>query len=256
MSLIPLNILLNHLKFLSLLLLLVTVFLSSAMADPKIYSPIVKKGEGAFEYRGNTTVDDDDNKDGSQRHVAELEYGVTDWWHTAVFGRWNKPATGSLKYALTAWENIIQLTEKGKYWLDAGLYLEYKLANDDDDSDQFEGKLLFEKRINDYQNLLNLTIEQDLEAKGDDDLVFEYAWRTRKKIAEHMKIGFEAFGKLGELGDLNALEDQQHRIGPVFYHEFHIGSQEVEYDLAWLVGLTGPTPDHTFRWKIEIPFNF
>ena len=247
---------LSHLKSLSLLLVLVTVFSSSVMADPKVYSPIVKKGALAFETRGNTTIDNDDDKDGSQRYVAELEYGVTDWWHTAVFGRWNKPATGSLEYVLTAWENIIQLTKKEKYWLDVGIYLEYKLANNDDDSDQFEGKLLFEKRINDYQNLLNLTIEQDLEAKGDDDLVFEYAWRTRKKIAEHMKIGFEAFGKLGELGDLKALEDQEHRIGPVFYHEFHIGSLEVEYDLAWLVGLTGPTPDNTFRWKVEIPLDF
>lgn len=254
MSLIFFNFYRVYLLLLGILFTLIFFFTSPVCADPKVYSPVVKKGERAFEYRGNTTVDDDDNKDGSQRHVVELEYGVTDWWHTAVFGRWNKPAMGSLGYALTAWENIFQLTPKGKYWLDAGIYLEYKLADDDDDSDQFEGKLLFEKRINNYQNLLNLTIEQDLEAKGDDDLVFEYAWRTRKKIADHMKVGFEAFGKLGELGDLKGLEDQEHRIGPVFYHEFHIGSLEIEYDLAWLIGLTDPTPDNTFRWKIEIPF--
>ena len=242
------------LKSSAVLLLLLPLYSTSVTADPKVYSPIVKKGGLAFEYRGNTTIDDDDDKDGSQRHVAELEYGVTDWWKTAIFGRWNKPAEESLEYVITGWENIIQLTEKGKYWLDAGIYLEYKLAANDDDSDQFEGKLLLEKRINDYQNILNLTIEQDLEAKGDDDAVFEYAWRTRKKIADHMKVGFEAFGKLGELGDLKALDDQEHRIGPVFYHEFHIGSLEIEHDLAWLFGLTEPTPDNTFRWRIEIPF--
>jgi len=57
MSLIPSNILFNHLKSLALLLLLVTVFSSTVMADPKVYSPIVKKGEGAFEYRGEMKND-------------------------------------------------------------------------------------------------------------------------------------------------------------------------------------------------------
>lgn len=247
----------NHgfIYYLTWILVLGFMCTSVSHADPKVYSPRVQKGELAFENRGNTTIDDDDNRDGAQRHVFEIEYGVTDWWKTAIVARLDKSATGSLRYDTTAWENILQLTETGKYWLDAGLYLEYKLADDDSDPDVFEGKILLEKYWHDYQNILNLTFEQELGSKGDDDLEFEYAWRTRRPISGHLKLGVEAFGKLGELRDIRDLDDQEHRIGPVLYHEFGIGSVEIEYSLAWLFGLTDATPDNTFRWQIEIPLD-
>lgn len=241
-------------KILAGLVFLLLISTNQCIAEPKIYSPIVKGGELAFEARGNTTIDDDDDKDGAQRHIFEIEYGVTDWWKAAIFGRFNKSATGSLRYQLTAIENIIQLTEQGKYWLDAGVYLEYKLAADDSDPDGVEVKLLLEKNINDFTHTLNLILEQDVGSKADKDLEFEYGWKTRKIITPHMKLGIEAFGKLGELKDIKSLQEQVHRIGPVFYHEFEIGTQEIEYNIGWLFGLTDASPDNTLRWQLEIPF--
>lgn len=54
----------------------------AAHTDPKVYSPRVDKSEFAFGNRGNTTIDDDDGEDGTQRHVFEVEYGLTDWWQS------------------------------------------------------------------------------------------------------------------------------------------------------------------------------
>ncbi len=231
------------------------VYTSVCNADPKVYSPIVKGGELALEIRGNTVVDDDDDKDGSQRHVFAVEYGVTDWWKTEIVSRLNEKAEGSLRYDSTAWENIFQLTEQGKYWLDAGLYLEYKLKDEKNAPDIFEAKLLLEKPVQGFLNTLNLTIEQELGSDGDDDLEFEYAWRTRKEIGHHMKLGIEAFGKLGELRDIESLDHQEHIIGPVFYHEFELGPHvEIEYNIGWLFGLTDESPDNTFRWQLEYEF--
>jgi hypothetical protein len=225
------------------------------LADPKVYSPIVTKGKWAVGVRGNTTIDDDDEHDGSQRHVFLLEYGVTDWWKTEIISRLNERAEGSLRYDSTTWENIFQLTEQGKYWLDAGLYLEYKLKDEKNAPDIFEAKLLLEKPVQGFLNTLNLIIEQELGSDGDDDLEFGYAWRTRKEIGHHMKLGFEAFGALGELRNIESLEHQEHRIGPVFYHEFELGHDlEVEYNIGWLFGLTDESPDNTFRWQTELVF--
>jgi hypothetical protein len=227
----------------------------NVQADPKVYSPIVTKGKLAVGNRGNTTIDDDDEHDGSQRHVFLIEYGVTDWWKTEIVARLNKKAEHSLRYYATAWENIFQLTEQGKYWLDAGLYLEYKLKDEKNDPDIFEAKLLLEKPVQGFQNTLNLIIEQELGSDGDDDLEFGYAWRTRKEIGHHMKIGFEAFGELGELRDIESLDHQEHRIGPVFYHAIELGHhREIEYNIGWLFGLTDESPDNTFRWQIEFVF--
>jgi hypothetical protein len=243
---------------LAVFLVLLTIFILrpiDVLADPKVYSPIVKKGVWAVGVRGNTTIDDDDEHDGSQRHVFLIEYGVTDWWKTEIVGRLNEKAEGSLRYDSTGWENIFQLTEQGKYWLDVGLYLEYKLKDENNAPDIFEAKLLLEKPVQGFLNTLNLIIEQELGSDGDDDLEFEYAWRTRKEIGHHMKLGVEAFGKLGELRDIKSLEDQEHRIGPVFYHEFELGHDlEVEYNIGWLFGLTDESPDNTFRWQVEFEF--
>jgi len=245
----------KNLSLFLILFVLITFSTNHAFADPKVYSPIVKKGELAFENRGNTTIDDDDNKDGSQRHVFELEYGVTDWWKTAIVARLNKEAEGSLRYDTTAWENIFQLTEQGKYWLDAGIYLEYKLADDSNDADKVEAKLLLEKWVAEFQNTANLTFEKEVGGNREEDTEFEYGWRTRKKITPHVKLGIEAFGKLGELNDIKSLDDQEHILGPVIYSELEIGHVEIEYQLGWLFGLTDASPDNTFTWKIEIPLN-
>lgn len=248
------NILKYYLNFLPVLFFLALLFTSPVNADPKVYSPIVHKGDLAFENRGNTTIDDDDDEGGAQRHVFELEYGVTDWWKTALVSRLDKPGDGSLRYDTTAWENIFQLTEQGKYWLDAGIYLEYKLADDDDAADKVEAKLLLEKWYSGFQHTANFTFEKEVGGHREEDTEFGFAWRTRKEIAHHMKLGMEYFGELGEINDIKSFEDQEHRLGPVFYHEFEIGELEIEYSLAWLFGLTDASPDHTFRWQLEIPF--
>jgi hypothetical protein len=237
-----------------LILVLYCLFTTVSHADPKVYSPYVTKGELALETRGNTTIDDDNDQDGSQRHVFELEYGVTDWWKTALVARLNKPGDGTLRYDSTAWENIIQLTGKDKYWLDAGVYLEYKLADESGVADKFETKILLEKPAFGFRHTLNLTFEKEVGKYSDESVEFEYAWRTKKDFAHEIALGIEAFGGLGEIRNTKSLEDQEHRLGPVLYHETEISGLTIDYNLAWLFGLTDASPDHTFRWQVEFEF--
>ncbi len=237
-----------------LLVMLGLSFCTTSHADPKVYSPRVHKGELAFENRGNTVIDDDDDKDGSQRHVFELEYGVTDWWKTALVSRLDKPGDGTLRYDSTAWENIFEFTDEKTSWLGSGLYLEYKLADEDDVADKFETKLLLEKTFSDFINTLNLVFEKEVGEHSEESVEFEYAWRTKKSIGHEMALGVEAFGELGEIKNTHSLEDQEHIIGPVFYHEVELGGLELEYNIGWLAGLTDASPDHTFRWQLEFEF--
>jgi hypothetical protein len=223
-------------------------------ADPKVYSPVIYKGELAFEVRGNTTIDDDDHEDGKQRHVFEIEYGVTDWWYTAFVSRLDKPGDGTLRYDSTAWENIFEFTDEKQSLLGSGLYLEYKLADEDGKADKIETKLLLEKTVSGFVNTLNLTFEKEVGEHSEESVEFEYAWRTRKEIAHEFKLGIEAFGELGEIQNTKSTEDQEHLIGPVIYHEIEIGGLELDYNLGWLFGLTEATPDNLFRWQLEFEF--
>ena len=238
------------------LLMAVLCFSAGATrADPKVYSPGVDKGEFAFETRGNTTIDNEDDKDGSQRHVFELEYGVTGWWKTAFVSRLDKPGDGSLRYDSTAWENIIELTGNGNFWLDTGLYLEYKLADESGVADKVETKLLLEKTFGRFINTLNLTFEKEVGGHGEESVEFAYAWRTKWPVKGELDFGFEAFGEPGEIRNTKSPEDQKHLLGPVLYHEIDLNGLEINYNLGWLFGLTDGSPDHTFRWQLEFEFD-
>ncbi len=119
----------------------------ASAADLKVYSPIVEESEFGLEARGNIAIDDDDAKDGAQDQRYEIEYGVTDRWMTGIGGQLKKDAGGVLRYNTMFWENIYQVFEQGEMWLDFGVYVEYKLADDRDDPDVFEFKPLLEKEL-------------------------------------------------------------------------------------------------------------
>lgn len=231
-----------------------------AQAHHKVYSPHVTKGEFALETRGHVTQDDEDSRDGEQRYVHEVEYSVTDWWHTALYADLKKSPDKTLRYKATVWENIIEFFEPGDLWVDTGLYLEYKWAGDDDDPDVIEAKLLFEKTLSALRNRLNVTFEEELGDKGEESFVLEYAWQTKWKTATPIQAGFEAFGKLGEVRDIKPLRDQRHQIGPMFWGEVELdelgGAGKIELQLGWLFGLTDATADGTFKWILEYELEF
>ena len=81
-----------------ILIQLITLNCWADLSDLKVYSPIVEKGEMGLEILGNTTVDNNNTKDGFQYHELEYEYGVTDWWATSVTASLIKPSQESLKY--------------------------------------------------------------------------------------------------------------------------------------------------------------
>ncbi len=229
----------------------------AARADHKVYSPNVTKGEFALEARGHLDVDDEDAKDGGQKQVYEVEYSVTDRWHTAVFGKFRKRPNGPLRYDVTAWENIIEVAGEGKYWVDFGLYFEFALADEDDDPNELEWKLLFEKLTGPLRNRLNINFEEELGGEDENSTKLEYAWQTKWRTGTPIEAGFEAFGELGEISDILPLDEQEHQLGPVLWWELEIGERsKLEVQLGWLFGLTDATPDGTLKWIVEYEIQF
>jgi len=69
-----------------------------------------------------------------------------------------------------------------------------------------------------------------------------------------LSLGFETYGSLGELKDIQTMQEQDHRLGPAIYHEIELGLIKLEYQFVWLFGLTEESPDNTFRWQLEFEF--
>ncbi len=97
-----------------------------ATATHKVYSPIVEGGEFGIEWRGHVDIDDDSATNGNQSQKYELEYGFTDRLMIGIFGEARSTATRDFYYKMTGAEFVYQLFEQGEYWLDAGLYGEFK----------------------------------------------------------------------------------------------------------------------------------
>ena len=134
---------------------------SADLADLKVYSPIVNKGEMGIEILGNTTFDDDDEADGFQYHELEFEMGVTDWWATSFTASLIKFPEEDIKFNIIGWEITFQFTEDGKYWLNTGVHLELEFDDENDEPNNFEVRVLFEKNIATYQHTFNINFEQE-----------------------------------------------------------------------------------------------
>ena len=225
---------------------------------PKVYSPYVELGEWEFEFRSATTFDNDDDKDGAQSYVYEIGYSPTAFWHTALLlGQGAEPGD-FLRSNEFVWENIFQLTEPGQYWLDVGAYVEYAKGLRQGGDHALEWKVLLEKSIGKWTFIANPIFVQDFpEADEDPGVQFEYAWGTYYRLMPEFEPGFEAFGGVGELTHANALEEQEHLLGPSVRGRLPMGGAgKLVYNLGYLFGLTDKSPDGTFKVELEYELRF
>ncbi len=217
----------------------------------KVYSPLVEGGEAAFEYQLDVSVDGNPQENGTSIHQFELGYGITDRWHSAIYGIFTDAPERKFRYSAFKWENIYQLFEHGAHWLDAGLYLEYLVPASSQNSNQsLEFKLLLEKDTGAWLHTLNLNLEKQF---GDllKDADFGYAWRSKWKLTPAFRPGFEAFATIGPLRRFRPLDQQSLLVGPVIFGK--LGGR-LEYEAGYLFGLTRGSVDGDIKINLEFEF--
>lgn len=232
---------------------------TAARADHKVYSPIIEEGVVEFETRNHRTFDSSAEKSNAQKHKFEIGVGLTSWWHSAIFGEVEKEPTGNARFQAATWENIFQLTPQGKYWIDAGLYVEYgKSLRGRNSPDELEVKLLLEKDVSPLILTLNANFDREIGRNSGKGIGFEYAARARYPWRPELQFGVEAYGEPGRLTGFERLSKQEHELGPVLLGKVHIpGVRGVfGYNVGYLFGLTRATPRGTgkFELEYEIPF--
>ena len=224
-----------------------------ARADHKVYSPYVEEGVLELEMRGHRTFDRSADKDDQQTHKYELGYGVTDWWHAAVFGRIDKEPGEDFRYTATALENIFQLTEPGQYWADVGLYFEYSKSHIAAEPDELEAKLLLQKDVGPLVLTTNLIFNREIGNGAGKGVGFEYAARVNYPWKREVQFAVEAFGEPGRLTGFEATSAQDHVLGPVLLGKFNVGGIPgvFGYEAGYLFGLTDASARGTFKWLLE-----
>ena len=243
------------LAVLSTLLLLIS---PRSEATQKVYSPYVEKGELEIEARSHIDNDKDNSKDGARQDKYEIGYGLTDWWFSSIFVEKERGDGESLHHSATAWENIFQLTERGKYWLDSGLYLEYEDPANAADPNKLEAKLLLEKPIGRFINTANIILEREVGGGASNDVGLSLAWRTKYKLMPTFEPGIELYSDLGQLDAIRANNTQKTQLGPVISGKYSLGDgrSKLVYEAGYLFGLSSASPDGSVKWLLEYEYVF
>ncbi|RMG44857.1 MAG: hypothetical protein D6719_01140 [Candidatus Dadabacteria bacterium] len=222
---------------------ILAVFVNRAYAIDKIYSPVVHEGETEVEWRGKYQAD----PSGDMKNKLEVGKAWTDRFSNSLILEVNKQEGEEFKATELALENVYQLFEQGKYWLDAGLYFEIGADLTGNDSHKLEGKLLLEKGGTDYLSRANIIVERKVGGGASDETEGEFAFSLRSRLGQHFEPGFEWFSEIEDLKKWGSFDEQEHFIGPAVYGRYGF----FWYELAYLFGVSDEAPDGVLRWTFE-----
>jgi hypothetical protein len=150
----------------------------------QIGSPIITKGELAFEYRTGITTDDNNNSSNHQRVFMRqhINYGISDDYATRIVIRQNKFKGNSMEHQLLAWENHVQFTDKDTHGFDSGIRIIYVDTHDNYGTNVLENRYLLQiPFLTDWQYRFNGIFSYALGNNYNNDVVFDNASSDCKK---------------------------------------------------------------------------
>lgn len=225
-----------------------------AQATKTVSSPYVTKGKLSVGTKSGYDIDDDSQVDGGWKQKGFVGYGVTDYWSTQVEVQYKKSGTrgADAEFDEVEWENNLQLTKKGEYFIDAGIRSEL-VYNTSGGADKAKFKLMLAKETGDFTHKANVALDREF---GEDshgaDIEADAAWSTKYSYTKEFEPGVEVHSDFGSISDGDSYSEQKHMAGPVAYGK--IGS--FGYDVGVLFGISDAAPDATlkaifkYEWKL------
>jgi acetyltransferase-like isoleucine patch superfamily enzyme len=237
-----------------------------ASADFKVWRPDVGQGELAIENVGDLGYDRNAARNGERSYTGEIEYGLTTWWQTELELEYERdPGTGQTTgFSQLTLENLFQFTERGEYWLDAGMFAEYGYSRRSGNPDEISLGPVLRKDVLGTSNSLNLFFQRDLGGLASGRPIFLYAWETRVdawtwRIGRQIvaEPGVQIYGQPGPIGHFAHWSGQDERAGPqLFGKVFNLGPGTLEWNGGILFGLTPAVPRRTLRWQFEYEIHY
>jgi hypothetical protein len=100
-----------------------------AWAELHVRMPTVEYHELEFEHNGSVTFDKKGSDlNGQQSFTNSIGYGVLPWWKIELEGELAGGPGVERTWEATTIENWFQLTEPGKYFVNAAIFVEYSQA--------------------------------------------------------------------------------------------------------------------------------
>ncbi len=163
--------------------------------------------QGTFEVESHTEFEVPDRhqtNDNEFTYEGEVEYGVTDRWNISNYQKWvtenhagydddGLPAKDSTRYHGFKFESKYRIGEKGKYFVDPLLYVEWATdPTKQDNKNSIESKIVLSKDFDKLNVVYNQVMENDLGGGG--RTTHEYTFGFNYEVLESFRLGMEAEG--------------------------------------------------------------
>jgi hypothetical protein len=217
-----------------------------------VYLPSVEAGEREIDFKYGAA-----SKKGEPSPQAAslgLGYGANDWWFTEFYVKGERAGAAS-RFDAIEWENKFQLTETGKYPIDAGFIVE--LERPQDRSEGYELRLgpLFQGEVDRLQINFNPLLTNISRAAEGNGSYFGYQWQLKYRWQQAFEFGAQGFGEMGRWNHAAPASEQSHPLGPAIFGKQSLGGrQAIVWNAALLVGLTSGSPSTNFRLQVEYEF--
>jgi hypothetical protein len=241
----------------------------AARADFHVVSPYeIDLGELEIEHNGSAVFDRRPEQRGAQSYTTELGTGLTPWWHSEIELGFERDPGASQPTLLDSivWENMIQLTEPGEQFIDAGFYFEYGQSltrGDRAGPNQITFGPVLAKEFGRFVSTVNLFFSKELGPDQDTSGVdFSYAWQTKWNIWAPLSPAIEFYGDAGVVGQSPKFSQQQLLVGPVGVGVLKLNALglghagNLKYEIGWLFGATPATARGVLRWRLEVEIPF
>jgi high-affinity iron transporter len=253
----------RHIAALAVISLGLVAMSHPARAELKVLDPFVEWRELEFEHNGLITFGPKgSSSDRAQSYTNEVEYGVTPWWRIGLEGEMSSGGGQHLIWNATTIENFFQLTDRGKYWLDVGLFAEYSQeTGPTEPSSVTFGPLLYKEIPNvfgvDTAHKLNILFSRDVGPNSSKATGLQVSWQSVALLHPLFSPGFEYYALVDDIGHSGSFNQQQHFIGPVLTGEQSFSPYgKLKYEVGYLFGLSTATPRGAVRWKLEYEISF
>jgi hypothetical protein len=131
------------------------------------------------------------------REMIEIEYGITDHWDAALYNMLDMITSGDTDsgYAGFKLETRYRPTDRGQWFVDPVLYLEFQQLFRGDARQKYEAKLIVAKDIGKVNLAANLALEEERTTEPAWNTEVEYAAGASYALSPAWIVGAEVFGK-------------------------------------------------------------
>jgi hypothetical protein len=230
-----------------------------AAAGPSdyVHTPSVEYGEREIDFKMGTWRLKDEPVRESAASLG-YGYGVTQWWFTEAYLKFESATGVSSHYDAFEWENLFQLTEHNQYPVDVGLFTEIEVPRER----RVEGYelamgVLFQGDAGPVRWNANVLLERVVRGSSATPHVTELGYQLQAKypLSENFEIGAQAFGEMGQWNHFAPSDEQIHRAGPAIFGKIKLGGREaIRYNAAWLFSASPAAPKSGIRIQAEYEF--